>query len=156
MSKAEEQIRRAMEEGKFDNLPGKGKPLRLEENPLEDPEWRLAHHVLRSSGYTLPWIETRRELEADIQAARTAIGRAWRWQKEALAEEDQPAVFVLAVWGQALKIFRQRVDELNKRILIFNLQAPSERFHLRQLDAAREIDEISASNVDTGPEITPS
>src|SRR5574341_670165 len=99
MDKAEEQIRRAMEEGKFDNLPGKGKPLRLEDNPLEDPEWRLAHHVLRSSGYTLPWIETRRELESEIQAARAALGRTWQWRLVALAEGES-AVFVLAVWGQ--------------------------------------------------------
>ena len=155
MSNTEEQIRRAMEEGKFDNLPGKGKPLHLEENPLEDPEWRLAHHILRSSGYTLPWIEARRELESAIQAARAALGRTWQWRQDALAE-NQPVVFVLAVWGQATKIFRQRVDELNKRILSFNLQAPSERFHLRRLDDAREIDEITASAADKRPEITPS
>jgi len=56
---AEEQIRRAIEEGKFDNLPGKGKPLNLEQNPFEDPEWRLANHVLITSGFSLPWIEKR-------------------------------------------------------------------------------------------------
>jgi hypothetical protein len=30
MSKVEDQIRCAMEAGQFDNLPGKGRPLRLE------------------------------------------------------------------------------------------------------------------------------
>jgi hypothetical protein len=85
MSKVEEQICRAMEEGQFDNLPGKGKPLHLEDNPFEDPEWRLAHHVLRSSGFTLPWIEARRELEAAILEARTALRRSWAWRQAALA-----------------------------------------------------------------------
>ena len=59
MNKAEDQIRRAMEEGKFDDLPGEGKPLRLENDPFEDPEWRMAHHVLRNGGFTLPWIEAK-------------------------------------------------------------------------------------------------
>jgi DnaJ family protein C protein 28 len=81
MSKAEEQIRRAMEEGQFDNLPGKGKPLNLDENPYEDPEWRMAHHILHNSGFSLPWIETRREIETNLEAARTSIKTTWDWGK---------------------------------------------------------------------------
>ncbi|MEA3440806.1 MAG: DUF1992 domain-containing protein [Chloroflexota bacterium] len=57
MTGIEEHIRRAMEEGKFDDLPGKGKPLRLDHNPHEDPQWRTAYRMLRNSGFTLPWIE---------------------------------------------------------------------------------------------------
>ena len=41
----EEIIRRAIQEGKFDDLPGKGEPLQLDDNPHEDPEWRAAHHI---------------------------------------------------------------------------------------------------------------
>ena len=48
---ADEAIRKAMEEGKFDNLPGKGKPLKLDEDPFEDPEWRLANKMLKEGGY---------------------------------------------------------------------------------------------------------
>ena len=35
------QIREAIEDGKFDNLPGKGKPLDLSENPqlTSAPSW---------------------------------------------------------------------------------------------------------------------
>ncbi len=61
MSNIEDHIRRAIEEGKFDDLPGKGKPLKLEDDPFVDPEWRLAHHMLRCSGFSLPWIERRQE-----------------------------------------------------------------------------------------------
>ncbi len=35
----DEIIRQAMREGAFDNLPGKGKPLELIENPYLDREW---------------------------------------------------------------------------------------------------------------------
>ena len=41
----EEQIRRAIQEGKFDDLPGKGKPLKLDENPFEESEWRMANKI---------------------------------------------------------------------------------------------------------------
>ena len=34
MPKIEEHIRRAIEEGSFEDLPGKGQPLHLYENPL--------------------------------------------------------------------------------------------------------------------------
>ena len=70
-----------MADGKFDNLPGKGKPLHLDEtNPHADPEWELAYRMLKESGYSLPWIETIREIEKDIEAARRDLQRAWKWR----------------------------------------------------------------------------
>ncbi len=73
MNGVDEQIRLAIENGEFDNLPGKGKPLNLEENPFEDPEWRTAYCFLRNSGFTLPWINMRKEIEKDIMAARVSL-----------------------------------------------------------------------------------
>lgn len=139
MSKAEDQIRRAMEEGQFDNLPGKGKPMHLEDNPFEDPEWRLAYHVLRSSGFSMPWIEARRQLEAAILSARQALRRCSAWRQAALAE-GQPSQLVQAEWEQAVEAFRRQVDEINRDILTYNLKAPSGRLHLLQLDVEREIE----------------
>ena len=60
-SAVEKQIREAQERGDFDNLPGQGRPLPAE--PWEG-DWALAHHVLRQSGETLPWISLGREIEA--------------------------------------------------------------------------------------------
>ena len=63
MPNIEEHIRQAMQAGKFDDLPGKGKPLSLDENPLADPEWQLAFHMLKDAGFSLPWIESLKEIE---------------------------------------------------------------------------------------------
>ena len=93
MPNAEEQIRRAIEEGKFDNLPGKGKPLHLDQNPFEDPDWRLANHVLKTSGFSLPWIEKRNEIEALIQTARS-ISEARPMNSAGKAIEGRPAGFI--------------------------------------------------------------
>ena len=142
MNKAEDQIRRAMEAGKFDNLPGKGKPLRLDQDPFEDPEWRMAHHILRSGGFTLPWIEARQEIERDLNAAREALACAWAWRQEALAR-GLPLAFVDGEWNRAEAAFRQQVADLNKRIFSHNLQVPSDRLQLRKLDADREFETIT-------------
>jgi DnaJ family protein C protein 28 len=134
----EERIQQAMREGKFENLPGKGQPLRLDENPLEDPEWRLAYHILRSSGFTLPWIELRQEIEEEIQAARAVLKLAWAWRTESLALET-PSQQVEAEWKQARQTFSEAVERVNLRIEDYNLQAPNERLQRLKVNAEREI-----------------
>ena len=74
---ADEIIRRAMQDGAFDNLPGKGKPLKLDENPHEPEEWRTAYRMLRSNGYSLPWLELRKEIEEAVDRARSDARSAW-------------------------------------------------------------------------------
>lgn len=60
-SAVDKQIREAEERGDFDNLPGRGRPLRVES---WDDEWGLAFHVLKQAGETLPWIALGRDIEA--------------------------------------------------------------------------------------------
>lgn len=148
MSNIEEHIRRAMEEGKFDDLPGKGKPLRLDDNALGDPEWRLAYHMLQSSGFSLPWIENRKEIESELQTARTALQRAWKWRGDntsrrgALPEIERE-------WQRACGTFRAAIEALNKKIAAYNLEAPSPAFHLRRLNAERELELTVGDGSDT-------
>jgi DnaJ family protein C protein 28 len=139
----EEQIRRAMQEGKFDNLPGKGKPLPVEENPFEDPEWRMAYHMLRSSGYTLPWIELRNEIEAEAKAAAQDLARAWNWRQEAL-QRSAPPGSVEAEWLRAVARFKARIESVNGQIFTYNLQIPSPRFALLKRDPDQEIERLCA------------
>ncbi len=53
----EEQLRQAREDGKFDNLRGHGQPLRLDENPFEDPAWQMANDLLKKNGFRPEWLE---------------------------------------------------------------------------------------------------
>ncbi|MDR2725170.1 MAG: DUF1992 domain-containing protein [Candidatus Adiutrix sp.] len=48
---AERRISEAMSEGLFDNLPGRGQPLELEDLSHLAPEMRLAYIVLKNSGF---------------------------------------------------------------------------------------------------------
>jgi len=49
---AEERIRKAYENGEFDNLPGYGKPLRLDDLSSIPEELRMAYTVLKNAGYS--------------------------------------------------------------------------------------------------------
>ena len=139
MPNIEDQLRKALGEGKFDNLPGKGKPLHLDEyNPHADPEWELAYRMLREGGYSLPWIETIREIETDIEAARKDLQRAWEWRQAALTE-SQPANFVAAEWERAMEAFRDKLAAFNKRIRDYNLKVPIARFQRPILNYEREL-----------------
>lgn len=48
---AEQKIKDAMAEGQFDNLPGAGKPLQLEDMSNIPEDMRMAYTLLRTSGY---------------------------------------------------------------------------------------------------------
>ncbi len=145
MSNIEDHIRRAMEEGKFDDLPGKGKPLKLEDDALTDPEWRLAHHMLRSSGFTLPWIERRQEIERRMESrgagSEALAGRGARKRFPA----GMRIIPISRLNGERQSIYSwSGCGAINQEIRSYNLEVPSERFQLRPVDSQRELNLISA------------
>jgi DnaJ family protein C protein 28 len=142
MPNIEELIQRAMEQGEFDNLPGHGKPLNLEENPHEDPTWRSAYRMLKNSGFSLPWIETMKDIETDLERTRGDLARTWSWKQSSMGasggkegEEEE--------WRRAVEAFRERIAAINRRIHDYNLEVPSIRFQRSGLNAEREIERIT-------------
>ncbi len=146
IDKGEEQIRRAIEDGQFDNLPGKGKPLNLDENPLEDPEWRLANKVLQDGGFTLPWIEDRKEIEARLAAAVAALSKAWLRRRSDLDAGRTPSL-VGAEWKRAEETFRSECTEINKQIFTYNLKVPTQQVQRLLINAEREIQKVTVTDV---------
>ncbi len=59
---AEDRIKRAIKEGKFDNLECAGKPLPPDEAMNLSPELRMAYRMLRNSGYVPAEITEEREI----------------------------------------------------------------------------------------------
>lgn len=64
---AEQRIQDAMERGEFDNLPGAGKPLVLDDNPFVPTELRMAYKVLKNAGVVPQEVETHKEIR-DLEA----------------------------------------------------------------------------------------
>ncbi len=124
---AEDKIRRAMQEGKFDALTGRGKPLHLEEDALTPADQRLAQHLLRAQGFAPAWMEARREIEADLVALRCEFRRGYRMAGSRLEREELRASFT------------RRIAALNRQIIGYNVRVPGWGFERPTLDAEAEL-----------------
>ncbi len=132
-------IREAMEAGEFDNLPGKGKPLQIEEDPFEDPAMWAANHLLRNSGFAPPIIMERKEIEDEIDTARASLLRSWRWYRD-----TPPGDWVDDQWVRAQARFRESIEDINKRIRTYNLKVKSHQIHLHTLNVDKEIERVKS------------
>src|SRR5262245_1701689 len=69
----EARIHKAQEEGAFDDLPGKGKPLQLDDDAFVPEDLRLAFKVLRNAGCLPIAMELRKEIYSLRQLLDAAI-----------------------------------------------------------------------------------
>jgi hypothetical protein len=63
----EKAISEAQERGEFDNLPGQGQRLIIEEN-REAGDWEMGYHLLKNAEMSPPWMELNREVQAETAA----------------------------------------------------------------------------------------
>jgi hypothetical protein len=85
---AEERIREAQREGTFDNLPGKGKPLELEDQSLIPEELRMSYHILKNAHVLPPEAELRKEIQTlqgllkyvEDESERRAMAKEIEWK----------------------------------------------------------------------------
>jgi DnaJ homologue, subfamily C, member 28, conserved domain len=74
----EERIRTAWEEGLFDDLPGKGKPLELEDDSSVPEDMRLAFKILKNAGCLPIEMEVRKEIYSLRQLLNAAVDETTR------------------------------------------------------------------------------
>jgi hypothetical protein len=135
-SLTEKRLRKAIENGEFSDLPGKGEPVDLRENPFEDPDLRVVHRLLRNAGFAPAWIEERKDIDAELLAAQTKLSRAWALFGE---EGTRPSE---AEWDRSVKEFREQIVDLQQRITIYNLKAPAAVFQRKHIDAHKMLESI--------------
>lgn len=110
----------------INNLPGKGKPLHLSVNPYVDPDEEASQRIIRNAGFTLPWIEDGRQIDADLALARRALKAAYQRYRQLCGDPHtatQP--WVEAEWQAALDRFQCRIEEINRQIRVYNLRVPA-------------------------------
>lgn len=84
----EERIREAQREGVFDNLPGKGKPLELEDQSLIPEDLRMSYHILKNAHVLPPEAELRKEIRTlqdllkyvEDESERKAMTKEIEWK----------------------------------------------------------------------------
>src|SRR5215831_12186683 len=119
-SLVDKKIREAREAGDFDNLAGTGQPIDLSENPFEDPDWRTAHRLLRNAGFAPSWIEERKDIDAELEAARIVLARNWTIASNARGTQHERSAHLR--WEKAVVTFRRAILALNRRIDAWNLK----------------------------------
>jgi hypothetical protein len=80
----EERIRRAFENGEFDNLEGTGAPLELEDDSNVPEDLRLAFKILKNAECLPPEVELRKDIERteDLIAAMPETVEKYRALKK--------------------------------------------------------------------------
>lgn len=120
---AEEKIRQAVAEGKFDDLRGKGKPLQLVEHPFEHEEQRLVHIILKSNDVKYDWMEIGKEIEVETKKAISTLIAISQ------AEDSEHKL------QTARLAFLRMIAALNRRILDYNGRVPAPAFERKMLNA---------------------
>ena len=108
---AEERIEEARRRGEFDDLPGQGRPLQLEEdNPFVPEELRTALRLLKNAGFIPPEVALRREIgsveallrEATTREQREAASARLRLLLQRLGAERSASLQVQGLYFEAL------------------------------------------------------
>jgi DnaJ homolog subfamily C member 28 len=134
-------IEEAMKAGAFDNLPGKGKPLRLNENPNEPSDMQMAHKILKNNDLTPPWIADRKAILAEIETIRGEMRRRW--------DQSQGEPDGAAEWQQVIPRWETRIADLNRRIRDLNLGMPIPSMEILRLRLDDELARIGATRTIT-------
>lgn len=102
----DELIGEAMKKGDFDDLPGKGKPLHIDDpDPFGGPE-AVMYKVLKNAGFRPDWIDLRRTISEEL---------AWL---RALPDHPDRA---------------QRIQDLNEMIGLYNDRVPRQSLALPRI-----------------------
>lgn len=121
-----QRIEEAMRRGDFDNLPGRGKPQRIQREPFVPEDQQMAFKLLQNNDLTPDWIAERKELlrlkqnfgEQVLSIAREALTQ-WHAAEDATRRQA-----VLATWARWLLRWEAEISEINRRIQNLNLKQP--------------------------------
>src|SRR5690349_16814712 len=125
-----ERTRDAIEEaaaaGFFSNLPGSGQPLdfSFEDNPYIAEGMRSAYRMLRNAGFSLPWIEDRKDIDRKRAELARQLDVHLKWVESAVKAIPRiPAYLRPRRWSRLrgshedfTTRFVRSVDNLNVKI----------------------------------------
>ena len=127
----EDQIQKAQQDGKFDNLRGQGKPFtHLDTDAFEQ--------LVKAQGFRSHFVELEAEIRAKTEIARQAVHRTYEWVRQAREGGSIDRRYARDEWRQALRVFDQRLAEINRLIQTFNLELPEALRHTQKFPLKRD------------------
>lgn len=125
---AERKIRDAQEEGAFDNLPGSGQPLNLEQDPRVPPEQRAAYRLMREAKILPDWIQIDKEIRQRLVQWEARIELYAQGREEDLRRSQlshtPTADAIDRLREKFLVQAAQHLNETNRQIERLNLTVP--------------------------------
>ncbi|XP_027173894.1 dnaJ homolog subfamily C member 28 [Coffea eugenioides] len=128
----EQRIWHSMEEGQFENLPGKGKPLDLSVNPHADPAEDTLYRILSKNGCAPEWVELNKEIRNRIAEWRTALRKAWSFKG---GQDDDK-------WTEGSEALKLQLQDINDKVFRYNLIVPFGR-QMFGLKWEKELDRLT-------------
>lgn len=144
-----EQLDEAAANGAFENLPGKGQPLRLDQFPNEPDDMRMANKLLKDNNLTPTWIGDRKALLAEIELLRAEMKRRWELTCAGVEAAGSERDALARSWRRCVTDWDARIGELNRRIVSLNVSLPIWRMELHRLRLDEELKRVGASNWDS-------
>ncbi len=127
----EDQIQKAQQDGQFDNLRGQGKPFtHLDTDAFEQ--------LAKEQGFRPHFVELEAEIRARTELARQAVRRTYEWVMQARAGGSVDRRYARDEWNKALRVFDQRLTEINQLIQTFNLELPEALRHTQKFPLKRD------------------
>ena len=99
----EHMIWRSMEEGQFENLPRKVKPLDITGNPHADPADDTLYKILSRNGCAPEWIELNKEIRSSIFEWRLTLKK---YLSRSATDDD-------ALWIDVSRLLKSLMADIN-------------------------------------------
>ncbi len=146
-SPVEQAIRDMIERGEFDDLPGAGKPLKLDEDETTPRHLRMAYKLLKDNDLEPEWIMAEREIDEKRTHLRNEVKRGWRAYRGAVADAERAddrerRDSVERAWRQVEGTLQQAAEKFNKAVLNFNIKVPKAIGQKTYFDLQAEIDRL--------------
>ncbi|XP_015898598.3 uncharacterized protein LOC107432057 [Ziziphus jujuba] len=127
----EQRIWHSMEEGQFENLPGKGKPLNLNTNPHADPAEDTLYRILSRNNCAPEWVELNKEIRSNVSQWRLALKKAWTNR----CNGDH------SKWAESSQALKIQLRDINNKVFRYNLIVPFGR-QIFGLNWQKELDRL--------------
>jgi hypothetical protein len=126
------QIEEAMERGEFANLPGEGKPLKLDTNPYLTPQARMVNRLLKENGFAPRWIELKKEIKQEKAQLERLLKnlKGRRKRLEAIVQQYAHRREVISrsfehERARGIAQYSEKLENLNRKIQCVNLLMPT-------------------------------
>ena len=143
------QIEEAMKRGEFADLPGKGKPLKLDTNPFLTPQARMANRLLKENGFAPRWVELEKEIKQEkAQLERILINLKARRERLAAIIQQYPHRHAAVSRSfeheraRSIEQYIEKLENLNQKIQRVNLLMPTRNRQYALINRAEALNDF--------------